>query len=331
MVAEDPMPAGGGTVRGRPETPQIAAGVTTRELARATRLLSVRSLREATGLFAGNYVSAFRGGGLEFEESRPYVAGDDVRSIDWITMARTGVPYVKRFREERNHTLVFVLDNSASMAFGTAGPSKAAVAVHTLALMAAAAARAGDQTRLLVIDEGVRSRVPSGRGRAHTWHVIRSAAEAAARPQGATRLAAGLRELRAERRSTLVLLSDFRDPQMFADTGGGDLPAALAALTRRCDVVAAGIVDPREESLPQAGRIRLTDPENPTDTWVIDTGSARARQRYRDACAARRRRVDGELRRSGAEPVWMRCDRNPLYALGRFFHERSIRRRFATA
>jgi uncharacterized protein (DUF58 family) len=247
-------------------------------------------------------------------------------------MARTGVPYVKRFREERNHTLVFALDNSASMAFGTAGPSKAAVAVHTLALMAAAAARAGDQCRLLVFDEGVRTRVPSGRGRAHTWHVIRSAAEAAARPQGPTCLAAGLRELHAERRSTLVLLSDFRDPQLFSDDEGrGELRAVLTTLSRRCDVVAAGIVDPREESLPAAGRIRLRDPEAPSGTWVLDTGSAPARRRYLDACAAWRLRVDRELRRSGAEPVWLRCDRNPLYSLGRFFEERSRRRRRAAA
>jgi len=316
-------------VRGRPEIPQEAGSViTTRELARAARLVSVRSQREATGLFAGNYVSAFRGGGLEFEESRPYVAGDDVRSIDWIAMARTGVPYVKRFREERNHTLVFALDNSASMAFGTAGRNKASVAVHSLALIASAAARAGDQIRLLIFDEGVRSRVPSGRGRAHTWHVIRSAAEASARPQGATRLAACLRELRAERRSTLVLLSDFRDPQLFGGTGhGSNLRAALKTLTRRCDVVAAGIVDPRETSLSHAGRIRLTDPEDPADTWVLDTGSAQVRRRYRDACAAWRRRVDRELRRGGADPLWLRCDRNPLYSLGSFFEERSRRRR----
>jgi uncharacterized protein (DUF58 family) len=319
-------------VQRRPETSRSGVGVTTHDLEQAARLISVRSRREATGLFAGNYASAFRGGGLEFEESRPYVAGDDVRSIDWIAMARTGEPYVKRFREERNHTLVFALDNSASMAFGTAGPSKAAVALHALALIAAAAARAGDQTRLLVFDDGVRTRVSSGRGRAHTWHVIRSAAQAAARPHGATRLAAGLRELRSDRRSTLVLLSDFRDPQLFPGAGAGaggngELRAALAVLTRRCDVVAVGIVDPREESLPRAGRIRLTDPEDPSGTWVLDTGSARARRRYRDACKGWRRRVDRELRRGGAEPVWLRCDRNPLYALGRFFEERAKQRR----
>ena len=104
------------------------------ELLRAARFLAVRSRREATGLFAGNYRSAFRGGGLEFEESRPYVAGDDVRSIDWNATARNDELFVKRFQEERDQTLLFALDVSASMQFGSAGRSKAATAAHALAM-----------------------------------------------------------------------------------------------------------------------------------------------------------------------------------------------------
>ena len=99
------------------------APVSSEDLARAARLLAVRSVREATGLFAGNYASAFRGGGLEFEESRPYAPGDDVRTIDWNASARTGELLVKRYREERDQTLLFALDASASMHFGTAGRS----------------------------------------------------------------------------------------------------------------------------------------------------------------------------------------------------------------
>ncbi len=330
--------------------------VTSEDLARAARLLAVRSRREATGLFAGNYTSAFRGGGLEFEESRPYVAGDDVRTIDWIATARTGEPFVKRYREERNLTLLFALDTSASMRFGTAGHTKAATAAHALALMAAAAGRAGDRTGLLVFDSKIRTQVAAGRGLAHTWRLIRAAVEAAATPAGETRIAAGLRGLLADtrRRATVVLLSDFREPRRLPGDGAsadrdladrnladwdlsdrdfanGELRSALFGLTRRCDVVAAAVFDPREERLPSAGPIRVADPERPGATFVLDTGSRRARERYRAACAARRSRLDRALRRSGAEPLWLRSDQSPLYALGRFFQERAKRRQRAAA
>jgi len=316
-------------VRARANRTTEPVDVTSRDLARAARLLTVRSLREATGLFAGNYASAFRGGGLEFEESLPYVAGDDVRSIDWIATARSGVPFVKRFREERNQTLLFALDASASMRFGTAGQTKASAAVHALALMAAAAGRAGDRTGLVVFDEEIRAEVPVGRGLAHTWELIRTAVDAAAAAGGETRLAAGLRGLlaHARRRSTVVLLSDFRDPRLApGGRSGWRLRQALSGVTRRCDVVAGIAVDPREERLASAGPVRLADPERPGATFVLDTGSRRARAQYRAAWADWRGRLERELRRSGAEPLWLRSDRDPLHALGRFFRDRARRR-----
>jgi uncharacterized protein (DUF58 family) len=320
---------GGERVRARSNPTTDPVDVTSRDLARAARLLAVRSLREARGLFAGNYASAFRGGGLEFEESRPYVAGDDVRSIDWVATARTGVPFVKRFREERNQTLLFALDASASMRFGTAGQAKAAAAAHALALMAAAAGRAGDRTGLLVFDDGIRAELPVGRGLAHTWQLIRACVEAAATAGGGTRLTAGLRGLLSHTRgrSTAVLLSDFRDPRLLPGDGSSwRLRQALSGLTRRCDVVTGIVVDPREERLASAGPVRLADPERPGATFVLDTGSRRARAKYRAACAAWHRRLDRELRRSGAEPLWLRSDQDPLYALGRFFRDRAHRR-----
>ena len=109
------------------------------ELERAARLLEVRSRREASSAFSGGYRSAFRGGGIEFEESRPYLPGDDVRALDWNATARSGVPYVKRFREERDQTVLLAVDVSASMSFGSAGRAKAALAAHAAALIAAAA------------------------------------------------------------------------------------------------------------------------------------------------------------------------------------------------
>jgi uncharacterized protein (DUF58 family) len=298
--------------------------VSTRDLSRAARLLVVRSRREATGLFAGNYASAFRGGGLEFDESRPYVPGDDVRSIDWNATARHGETFVKLFREERDQTLLFALDVSASMRFGSAGASQAGVAAHALALLSAAAGRAGDSVGLVAFDAALRAQVPVARGVAHSLRVVRTALACAAAADGATRLAVGLRALRAQaqrRHAVIVVLSDFRD-----DEGARAAGDELAFLSRRHDVVAAVLVDPREILLPRAGVVRIADPEAPGLTLVLDTGSGRARSRYLTACAERRRRLLAWLRRAGAEPVWLRNDRSPLHPLGRFFRERAARR-----
>jgi uncharacterized protein (DUF58 family) len=302
------------------------AGVTSKDLARAARLLAVRSRREATGLFAGNYASAFRGGGLEFEESRPYAPGDDVRTIDWVATSRTGETTVKCFREERNQTLLFALDTSASMQFGSAGPSKGAAAAHALALLAAAAGRAGDRTALLAFDDGAHEIVPIGRGRTHSWRLIRAAVEAARRAEGGTRIAGVARALasRPRRRSTAVLFSDFRDPSLLTATGTSRL--ALSGLSRHADVVTCVIFDPLEEAIPDVGPLRITDPERPQATFVLDTGRRRNRERYRAAWIAHRRRLDRALRRCGAETVWLRCDQSPLHTLGRFFRERAGRR-----
>jgi len=310
---------------GRPR----AAAISSRALARAARLLVVRSRREATGLFAGEYASAFRGAGLEFEESRPYAPGDDVRSIDWSATARHGETYVKRFREERDRTLLFALDVSASMRFGTGGRSKADTAAHALALVVAAAGRAGDRVGLVCFDDRVREAIPVARGAAHGWRVVRTAVAAAAAADGATRLGAGLRALRAQtrRRGVVFVLSDFRDA---ASPGAAAAPAlreTLADLARRHDVVSAVLLDPRELELPRVGPVRLADPEAPGRSFVLDTRSRRKRRRYLSACAQRRRDLAAELRRAGCDVLWLRTDRDPLHALARLLRERAARRR----
>ena len=307
----------------------MRGAVSSEDLARATRLLVVRSRRAATGLFAGNYASAFRGGGIEFEESRPYVPGDDVSAIDPSATARTGALYVKRFREERNQTLLFALDGSGSMAFGSTAQTKAETAAHALALVAAAAARAGDRTGLLAFDSEVREVIRAGRGGAHGLRVIRSAVAQALQPGGPTRLAAPLRALRAttRRRAIVLLFSDFRDAELFPpEPEKPRLRAELAELTRRHDLIAFPVVDPLEEELPRVGPLRIRDPERPAAVRLVHTGRAGVRRRYRAASLRWRARLEHELRRCGAEVVWLRTDRSPIHVLGRFFHERAARR-----
>ena len=292
------------------------------EIARAARILSVRSRREAAGLLVGEWRSAFHGGGIEFEESRPYVPGDDVRAIDWNATARTGTPWLKRFWEERSCTLLLALDVSASMGFGTTGRTKAQTAAHAAALLAAAAAQSGDPVGFVAFGDCVHGEIPPGRGDAHTWRVIRAAAESADAPRGATdlRLAADWVRAHARRRSVVVVLSDFRDPAP-ARTG-----RPLAGLGRRHDLVAAIVEDPRERELVAAGGLRVVASEPPSRRFVFGT-RRRRRDAYRAAAAAHRSALARQLREESAELVWLDTGADPLRPLVRFFRARSTQRR----
>lgn len=310
------------------------SGASAGDLARAARILAVRSRREATGIFAGSYASAFRGGGVEFEESRPYVAGDDVRNLDWNAFARTGELFVKRFQEERDEMVLLALDVSASMHFGTTGRNKAETAAYAAALIAAAAGWTGDKVGLLTFDDSVRSELRPSRGPAHTWRIIEAAALAAREPLGGTRIEAGIDGLlaHAKTRSVAILLSDFRpgsgaDLTLFGAASAG-ARSPLSNLSRRHDLVTAILHDPREESLPRAGLIRVRDPET-ARTLLLNSNSARTRARYQRAWSARAANLEHNLRSAGSDVLWMRTDRDPLQTLMRFFHSRSARTRAA--
>ena len=304
------------------------------ELARAARILALRMRREASGSFAGGYASAFRGGGMEFDESRPYVPGDDVRALDWNALARTGELFVKRFREERDQVLLLALDVSGSMRFGTAAPagvagirSKAGTAAHAAALLAAAAGHAGDRVGLLTFDREVRLSLPPGRGPAHTWHVVRSAVIAASSSSGSTRVAAASEALRSSERAVAVLLSDFRDPAILR--GANEAMADLAGLGKRHHLVSIVLHDRREDALPRVGLVRLEDPERPGRTLLLNTNSERARSRYAKACSTRRLALERSLRALRSDVVWLRTDRDPLHVLSHYLRERAGRMRRA--
>jgi uncharacterized protein (DUF58 family) len=223
------------------------------ELERAARILAIRSRREATGLFAGSYASAIRGGGMEFEESRPYVPGDDIRSIDWNALSRTGEAYVKCYREERDRHVVLAMDTSASMAFASTGKSLATVAARTACLLAAAAGRAGDRIGFMAFDDQMRVHLPEDAGAAHTWRVIREAAAQARRTDSGTNLKIAVEALthHLQHRSVVFLLSDFR---FNASHRGETSPIRhLSTLAKRHDVVSVVLHDPRVEELPAVG------------------------------------------------------------------------------
>ncbi|MDJ0786367.1 MAG: DUF58 domain-containing protein [Myxococcota bacterium] len=298
------------------------------DLERAARLLFVRSRREAAGGLAGGYRSAFRGGGIEFEESRPYVPGDDVRFIDWNALARTGVPYVKRFREERDQTVLLCVDVSRSMGFASHGQSKAQTASRVAALLTASATAAGDRVGLITFDDRVRAEIPPARGTGHSWRILRELAGAAGESAGRTALEAPLERLETglDRRAVVVLVSDFRDDDFFGTGEAGGSRGRLVAMARRHDVVAVLVHDLREAELPRVGTLRIADPEAPGRTWLLSSRSARARQRYRVACEVRRRALERRLRGDGVDVLILPSERDPLRALGRFFEDRAASR-----
>ena len=297
---------------------RLGSGPALAEITHAARTLWVRSRREASGWLVGGFESAFRGGGVEFEESRPYAPGDDVRSIDWNALARTGVPWVKRFREERSQLVLIALDVSGSMGFGTTGRTKLEVAAHAAALLAAAAGHAGDPVGFAAFADGVRASLAPGRGDAHTWRVVRAAATWSERAAGRTSLAAAAEWVgaHARRRAIVVLLSDFRTSPF----------AALAPLGLQHDFVSVVVEDPRERALAAAGSVRLRDPEG-ARSWVL--GTRRGRARYAAAAEQHRRALARSLRSQGADLLWLSTDANPLRALLRFFAARSVRPRAA--
>jgi uncharacterized protein (DUF58 family) len=280
---------------------------------RELELVSARLIRAG---FAGDYHSAFHGRGIEFSQVREYIAGDDIRAIDWNVTARTGVPHVKEFIEERDLTVLIAIDVSASMGFGSVDWRKCDIAAELASVFAFSAVENYDRAGLLLFSKGVNAFIPPRRGRAHAQVIVRAAVDAALRgPKGEADLEHAARYLErvAVKRAVVLVLSDFLD-----------LPfeKPLGRLNRKHDVIGIAIGDPREERFPDRGLARLVDLESGESRWTdlrrADVGR-RAAQRHR--MLARRFRTSGidHLAISTAVPY----DRELL----RFFRERAARHR----
>ena len=290
---------------------------TTREpLIRRVRDLELASARLIRAGFAGDYHSAFHGRGIEFSQVREYLPGDDIRTIDWNVTARSGVPHVKEFIEERDLTVLIAVDVSGSMAFGSVDWRKCDIAAELAAVFAFSAVENSDRVGVLLFSDGVKSFIPPRRGRTHAQVIVRAAVNAAMTgPRGAADLEQAVRYLErvAVKRAVILVLSDFLD-----------LPfeRSLSRLNRKHDVIAVPILDPREERFPAGALARLIDLES-GQARVVDLGRAdvsrRAAQR-REALARRfRSAAIDHLAISTAVPY----DRELL----RFFKERAAQQR----
>ncbi len=249
----------------------IKAKVETTELLKKVRKIEIRSRGLTRQIFAGEYHSAFRGRGMAFSEVREYQFGDDIRSIDWNVTARFGHPYVKIFEEERELTVMLLVDVSRSGDFGTVASTKREMMTEIAAVLAYSVIANNDKVGLMLFSDRVEKYIPPQKGRGHMLRIIREMLSYEPQSSG-TSLQEPLRFLTnvIRKRCTAFILSDFMAPA-FTD------PLRIAS--GKHDIVALRISDRREQELPDVGFMKVADPETGRESW-IDTSSARIRNEY---------------------------------------------------
>jgi uncharacterized protein (DUF58 family) len=287
-----------------------------REILRKIRRLELRTRRLVESSFAGQYQSVFKGRGMNFEEVRPYSPGDEIRAIDWNVTARTGEPYIKKFTEEREMTVMIVLDVSASGDFGSVRESKREMAAEVASILAFSAIHNNDKVGLLLFSDRVELFIPPKKGRLHILRLIREMLFFSPKGRG-TDLAGALEYMNKviTRRAVVFVISDFLT---------GDFSRPLTVSARRHDMVALTVVDPAEEALPDVGVILLEDPET-GEQIEVDT-SRRAITGHYERLAGERAKELGTLFGSrGVDMVQLRTDRDYLPVLRSFFDRRGRR------
>ncbi|MEO6775461.1 MAG: DUF58 domain-containing protein [Kofleriaceae bacterium] len=325
------------------------------EIAQAVKRIQFVTGRQVADVMAGAYLSVFKGRGMEFDEVRPYVPGDDIRAIDWNVTARTGEPHIKRFVEERELTVMLLVDVSASQEFGSGRRSKLEAAVELSALLALSAVENGDKVGLLAFHRGADLYIPPRKGGKHALRIVREVlargtgsldgpapraglfemprfmrrwwkrfqdvrGEAAERPdRKQTSIAAALEFCRQvlPRRAVMFLISDFLDEGYLQ---------VLRHANRKHDIVAALITDPREAEMPPAGLVTLEDAESGR-TRLVDTRSATFREELGARAAKRQNELENQLRATGMDLVVLDASGSMVDPLLKYFRERERRLR----
>jgi uncharacterized protein (DUF58 family) len=313
-----------------------------REILQRVREIQVRTGRQVADVLAGEYVSVFKGRGMEFDEVRPYIPGDDVRTIDWNVTARTGEPYVKRFVEERQLTLMLMADVSASQDFGSGARSKREVAAELCALLAFSATQNDDVVGLVLFHGDIETYIPPRKGQKHALRVVREVLthgegmDSDPPPPGGFRnFLRRMRRPRAPRQATDIsraveflagvtkrrticfVVSDFQDERF---------EEALAGANRRHDVIAVHVDDPRERELPNLGLVGLQDAET-GESQLVDMGSKAFRDEVARDTNERAEALEHRLRSLGIDFVHVDASASIVDPLVRFFRMRERRSR----
>ncbi len=288
------------------------------ELFQKIKTIQIRTQRTVNDVFAGEYESAFKGRGMEFEQVRDYHPGDDIRHIDWNVTARMSAPFVKEHREERELTVMLVVDVSSSGAFGSVAKLKNEVAAEIAALLAYTAIKSNDRVGLIIFSDRIEHFIPPKKGRSHVWRVIRDIL--AFRPTLRTTDLVGALEFLnkvSRRRTVTFIISDF------LDTG---FVEQFRVTARRHDVTAIAVGDRREQKLPPIGLIELEDPETGR-TILIDTYDKNVTGGFEMLSGEDRAGLTDMFRAAGAGEVRILADdRSYVDSLVRYFHAREKRR-----
>lgn len=287
------------------------------EVMQQIRRIHIRTRRMVNEILSGQYESVFKGQGMEFREVREYVPGDDIRSIDWNVTARTGEPHVKVMAEERELTVMLMVDMSGSGRFGSVSRFKNELAAELCAVLAFSAIKNNDKVGLIVFTDDIELYVPPQKGSKHVLRVIREVLYFEPKGRG-TDIPKALHYLNnvIRRKAVVFLVSDF-----MAD----NYETALRVANRRHDVVAVTVTDPREHTLPNVGLVAVRDAETGRET-LINTGDARVRDAYEKETRAMLQKRDEILRRNRVDTMHTSTDTPYVEEIYRFFKMRERRR-----
>ncbi|VAX16035.1 hypothetical protein PA3071 [hydrothermal vent metagenome] len=289
------------------------------EVIQRIRRIEIKTRRIVDNVFSGEYHSAFKGRGMEFAESRPYQPGDDVRVMDWKVTARTGDPFVKVFREEREMTLMLVCDFSGSNSFGSHERFKEEVAADLCAALAFSAIKNNDKVGLIAFTDRVELFIAPKKGRTHVLRLIRELLFYKPNSKG-TDIGQALEYMNrvTKKRSITFLVSDFH---------AEEYKKQLSATAKKHDLIAVRLVDPREEVLPDVGYITLKDAETGL-SCIVNTSDKKLRDDFQRTIALETKERDRLFASCRVDQVVIRSDRSYVEPLIRFFKERERRRSF---
>ena len=285
----------------------------TKDLLKKVRKIEIKTRGLSKHIFSGEYHSAFKGRGMSFSEVRAYQYGDDVRNIDWNVTARTGDPFIKIFEEERELTVMLLIDVSKSSAFGTINQFKQGVITEIAAVLSFSAIQNNDKVGVVFFSDKVEKFIPPKKGKSHILRIIRDLLDFEPTSSG-TDIGVALKYFNnvVKKRSTAFVISDFM-------AQGYEDPLRIAA--RRHDLSGIQIYDPAEKELPNVGLIRATDAETGEEGW-IDTSSQRVRETYAAWFKENENYFKQNFNRSGADTVSISNNESYVNALLRFFKQR---------
>ena len=296
----------------------------TREILKKVRQIEVRTRRMVDDTLAGSYHSVFKGRGMNFDEVREYVPGDEIRTIDWNVTARTGVPHIKKFTEERELTIILMIDISSSGDFGSTSQSKREMMAELGSVLAFSAVRNNDKVGLILFSDFVELFIPPAKGRSHILRVIREILFFQSRGKG-TDIGEALDFVNrvSKRKCVTFLISDFCLPGDFEDSLDHIRPK-LQITGQRHDLIAVMVTDPREQQLPDVGWITLEDAET-GEQIIINTADSWTRQAYLNLAEDRLQLFTRTTRSAGIDLLKLSTDEPYLFPLIRFFSSRRRR------